>query len=126
MCESESCGKQDTRLGSGKDQMSDRLEQLRRLLDTDPTDAFCLYAIGMEYASLGEHEAAVAHLQQSLMADPQQPYACFQLARALAGLRRPAEAATAIEEGIEIAAGQGDEHAAAELHELKSELRLNG
>jgi uncharacterized protein HemY len=105
--------------------MSDRIEQLRRLLDTDPTDAFCLYALGMEYSRRGEYEAAAAHLEQSLATEPEQPYACFQLARALASLRRPAEAATAIEAGIGIAVGQGDEHAAAELNELKSDLRLD-
>ncbi len=105
--------------------MADRIEQLRRMLDSDPEDAFCLYALGMEYAGQGEHQAAAAHLEQSLGSDPDQPYACFQLARSLAQLRRSADAASAIDRGLEIAQAQGDEKAFGELAELKVSLRLD-
>ncbi len=106
--------------------MADRIEQLRRMLDSDPEDAFCLYALGMEYAGRDEHQAAAAHLEQSLASDPNQPYACFQLARALSQLQQSEQAASAIDRGLEVAQSQGDEKAYAELAELRRTLRLDG
>ncbi|MDP6479340.1 MAG: tetratricopeptide repeat protein [Phycisphaerales bacterium] len=100
--------------------MTDRLEQLHRLLATDPNDAFCLYAMGMEYARRGEHEAAAAHLQQSLASEPDQPYAHFHRARSLAHLRQFKEADAAVDAGLDVAQSQGDEKAAEELAELRS------
>jgi uncharacterized protein HemY len=96
------------------------------MLDADPEDAFCLYALGMEYAGRDEHQAAAAHLEQSLVSDPDQPYACFQLARSLAQLRKQPEAAAAIDRGLEIAESQGDDKAYSELAELRVTLRLDG
>ena len=100
--------------------MSDRLEQLHRLLAADPGDAFCLYAMGMEYARRGEHEAAAAHLEQSLQSEPDQPYAHFHRARSLAHMKLFEEANTAIASGIEAAEAQGDEKAASELADLQA------
>ncbi|MDP6986665.1 MAG: tetratricopeptide repeat protein [Phycisphaerales bacterium] len=106
--------------------MTDRLEQLHRLLAADPGDAFCLYAMGMEYARRGEHEAAAAHLQQSLATEPDQPYAHFHRARSLAHLRQFKEADEAIDAGLDIAQSQGDDKAAEELGELRSTWARRG
>ncbi|MDP7573532.1 MAG: tetratricopeptide repeat protein [Phycisphaerales bacterium] len=100
--------------------MTDRLEQLHRLLATDPSDAFCLYAMGMEYARRGEHEAAAAHLQQALASEPDQPYAHFHRARSRAHLRQFKEADAAVDAGLDVAQSQGDEKAAEELAELQA------
>jgi tetratricopeptide (TPR) repeat protein len=106
--------------------MTDRIEQLHRLLATDPSDAFCLYAMGMEYARRGEHQAAAAHLQQSLASEPDQPYAHFHRARSLAHLNQFKEADEAVEAGLDIAASQGDEKAAGELAELRATWARHG
>ncbi|MCP4759648.1 MAG: tetratricopeptide repeat protein [Planctomycetes bacterium] len=101
---------------------NDRLEQLRQMLEGDPTDAFCLYALGMEYASRSEHEAAAAHLEQSLATDPDQPYAHFHRARSLMAMGLINEAAVAIETGIDAATTLGDHKAADELADLQGLL----
>ena len=41
---------------SGARPASDRLAQLMRMLETDPSDAFCLYGIAQEHAKAGRHE----------------------------------------------------------------------
>jgi len=102
--------------------MSDRLEQLRRMLESDPSDPFCLYAMGMEHIRLGEDTAAAAHLEQSLASDPAQPYAHFHRARCLARLGRSADALAAVEMGLEEAQAAGDHKAADELAGLQAEL----
>lgn len=102
--------------------MSDRLEQLRQLLETDPSDPFCLYAIGMEYMNQGEHTAAAAHLEQSLLEDPAQPYAHFHRARCLARMGQVPEALKAVEIGLEVAEANEDAKACSELMDLKEEL----
>ena len=102
--------------------MTDRLETLRRMLDTEPTDAFCLYALGMEYVSRGDLEAAEAHLSLSLVSNPDQPYAHFHRARCLGILGRHAEAGEAVDTGLEIAEVIGDTQATAELTQLREEL----
>jgi len=98
--------------------VADRIEQLRRMLYSEPEDAFCLYALGQEYARRGEFEAAQAHLARSLESDPDQPYAYFHRAKCLQQLGRPGEVQQAIAEGLETAQRTGDAHAADELTEL--------
>ncbi|MDP7069921.1 MAG: tetratricopeptide repeat protein [Phycisphaerales bacterium] len=105
---------------------TDRLEQLQRMLAGDPTDAFCHYAIGMEYAGRGEHEAAAAHLDQSLATDPDQPYAHFHRARSLMSMGLIEEAAAAIDSGIETAESLGERKAADELADLRELLHRRG
>ena len=102
--------------------MADRIEQLRRMLEQDPADAFCLYALGMEYAAQQQPGPAVAHLEQSLQSDPDQPYAHFHMARCLAGMGEQARAVAAVDAGLEVASATGDTSAAAELAALRDEL----
>ena len=82
--------------------------------------------MGMEYARRGSHQAAAAHLEQSLSVEPDQPYAHFHRARSLAHLNQFKEANEAIEAGLDIATNQGDEKAAAELAELRASWDRNG
>ncbi|MCH2141831.1 MAG: tetratricopeptide repeat protein [Phycisphaerales bacterium] len=99
--------------------MADRIEQLRRMLDTEPNDAFCLYALGQEYAREGQFEAAQAHLGQSIEADPDQPYAHYHRAKCLMQLGRIDESRQVIDEGLALSERLGDMQAAGELAELR-------
>ena len=99
--------------------MTDRIEQLHRMLAADPDDAFCLYALGMEYVARDEPTRGVAHLEQSLRTDPDQPYAHFHLARCHARMGEQAKADEAVTLGLEAAQRTGDSNAANELAELR-------
>lgn len=102
--------------------MTDRIEQLRRMLDREPNDAFCLYALGQEYARTGQLEAAQAHLGHSLEADPDQPYAHYHRARCLMQLGRMEESRQAIDDGLALSERLGDEQAAGELVQLRESV----
>lgn len=102
--------------------MTDRLETLRRMLESEPNDAFCLYALGMEHVSRGDMQAGEAHLALSLASDPDQPYAHFHRARCLAALGRSSDARIAVDEGLTVAESTGDAQALSELASLRTEL----
>lgn len=102
--------------------MTDRIEQLRRMLESEPGDAFCLYALGMEYAQAHAPTRAIAHLEQSLRSEPDQPYAHFHIARCLAATGDRPGAAAAINEGLEAATRTQDDAAAQELRALQDDL----
>jgi predicted Zn-dependent protease len=99
--------------------MADRIEQLHRMLAADPDDAFCLYALGMEYVARDEPARGVAHLEQSLRTDPDQPYAHFHLARCHASMGEQIKAEEAVSVGLEVAQRTGDANAASELASLR-------
>lgn len=103
--------------------MTDRIERLRRLLESDPSDPFCLYALGMEYASADEPARAIAHLEQSLRENPDQPWAFFHIARCRLATGDRSGASAAVSDGLELAQRTGDESALADLQTLQDQCR---
>ena len=99
-----------------------RLERLQRMLDADPTDAFCLYSIGFEHAREGRHEEAMTWYDRTMAADGSYHYAWFQKAKSLIALHREDEARDVVREGLERARAAGDAKATSELRELLSAL----
>ena len=99
-----------------------RLESLMRLLEQDPSDAFCLYGVAQEHASAGRDEDAAAWFRRAIAADPKHAYARFHLARALERLGRVDEATAALREGLGVARAEGDAKAANELAGYLDEL----
>ncbi|MDP6542278.1 MAG: hypothetical protein QF444_06300 [Phycisphaerales bacterium] len=95
--------------------MNDRLSQLRNLLDKDPHDAFCMYAIAMEYSKNRNQTEAIAWFDRTLEVDPQYIYAWFHKARAqeLSGDTKGAKETLKI--GIMQANDAGDIHAKEEM-----------
>jgi predicted Zn-dependent protease len=102
--------------------MTDRIERLRRMLESDPGDAFCLYALGMEYSAAKEPSRAIAHLEASLRSEPDQPYAHYHIARCLVATGDRQGAAAAVTAGLEAATRANDVNATQELQALQEEL----
>jgi tetratricopeptide (TPR) repeat protein len=102
--------------------VSDRIDSIRQLLESEPDDAFLRYSLGYELAKLGREDEAIEWFDRALEVDPDQHYAAFQKARALDALDRS-------EEGVAVARAQatraqaaGDAKAAGELLGLADEL----
>ena len=93
----------------------ERIALLRKMLDAEPTDAFCLYSMGQEHAKQGALLEAVQWYDRTLEADPDYCYAYFHKARSLEELGRIDEACAALRAGIERARAAGDRHALSEL-----------
>ena len=79
--------------------MGDQLETLRRRLEQEPDDPECLFALGVEYARIGQDDRAIAHLDLATNLDPEfvdawiQKAACQHRSRDLHAASRSLETA---------------------------------
>lgn len=87
------------------------LDQLLRVLETSPDDAFVLYGIAMEHSRLGDHEAALPYFDRALEADPTNPYHYFHKARSLEARGEIDQARAVLTLGLERAKASGDAQA---------------
>ena len=81
--------------------MSDRLAQLEKLYETDPSDPFVPYGIALEHAKAGETDTALRWLDTTLEADANYVYAWYQKGRVLADAGRGDEARQVLQQGID-------------------------
>lgn len=94
---------------------SPRLSKLMKLLDAEPDDAFCLYAIAQEHARLGAPAQAIAWFDRTIAADPSHAYARFHKAKVLEAGGRLTEAIEVLREGLAAAESAGDAKATSEI-----------
>lgn len=85
------------------------------MVESDPSDAFCLYGLGQEYARRGKLDEAIAWYDRCLASDPDQCYAYFHKARALEQAERVDDAIATLRTGLDRARRSGDAHAASEI-----------
>lgn len=100
----------------------DRIQMLEAMLAEEPKDPELRYALAMEYASAGDDAAAVRSFQELIQITPHYPPAYHQAGRALQRLNQISEARAILSQGIPIAQGQGNQHAAGEMMELLQSL----
>jgi len=93
-----------------------------RMVEQDPTDAFCLYGVAQEHAKAGRHAEAVEWYRRAIAADPAHAYARFHMAKSLESLGRVEEATAALRDGLAAAKVAGDAKAANELAGYLDEL----
>ncbi|MFM9008576.1 MAG: hypothetical protein ACKOQY_08635 [Bacteroidota bacterium] len=93
-----------------------RIAALEAMLREDPLDAFCRYALALEYAGLESGSRQSIELLQDLLADtPAYLPAYYQLGKILGEANRKPEALLVIQQGILLARSTGENHALAEL-----------
>lgn len=100
----------------------DRLTQLLRMLEAEPSDPFCLYGVAQEHARAGRHGEAVAWFDRTIDADPSHCYAYYHRAKSLEADGREEDARTTLRAGIDAARRCGDRHALSELSAYLDEL----
>lgn len=101
---------------------TDRIEKLRRLLEAEPDDAFCLYALAQEYAKHGDHDEAIRHFDRVIAVEPGHGYAYFHKARSLEVMGRKSDAADVLRKGLGAISFEADAKAARELQEYLQSL----
>jgi Flp pilus assembly protein TadD len=99
-----------------------RLEQIRAMLADEPNDPELRYMLAMEHVSLGDDQAAVACFEELIRLAPKYAPAYHQAGRALQRLDRLDDARRLLLQGIPIAEGLGNSHAAGEMTELLQSL----
>jgi uncharacterized protein HemY len=93
---------------------SDRIEKLQTMLRKNPTDAFLLYALGMEYKKTNP-SGALEMFRKVTQVEPNHGYAYYQLGQTHELAGDTALAAAAYRDGLVAARRGGDAHAAQEI-----------
>jgi tetratricopeptide (TPR) repeat protein len=101
---------------------SERIQQLREILQQDPANTLARYALGMEYSGLGDTDAAVAAFRELIGHNPDYANAYFMAAQALSGADRKDEAKALLQEGIAAAKRSNNRHAEDEMTAMLEEL----
>ncbi len=102
--------------------MSARLEPLKIILEQDPRNTFARYALGMEYSSVRQTDAALREFRTLLEVDANYANAFFMGAQALQQAERIEEAIQWLHDGIACAERVGNRHAQSEMQTLLEEL----
>ncbi len=100
-----------------------RIDKIQAMLLEDPRDSFLRYTLAMELRKLDENEKSLKLLAE--LADNDEPKyvaAFFMAAQQLVELDRLDEARRFLRDGIDEARRQDNQHAAAEMSELLSEI----
>lgn len=102
----------------------DRLEQLKRMLEEDPDEAFLMYAMAKELENQGLHEKALGWFSDLKSKHPDYVGMYYHLGKLLETLRRKEDALVSYDEGIQVARRLSDHHALAELMNAKTNLEM--
>lgn len=102
--------------------MSNRLEQLKKMLESEPDDSFLNYALALEHARSNDIPVAVQLIEQIISRDRQYLGAYYQLGQYYELLKQPEKAILTYKSGIEIAVQQKNRKAQLELNEALLQL----
>jgi Tfp pilus assembly protein PilF len=100
----------------------DRIEKLKAFERENPDDPFLKHALGMEYHSKGDDEAALAWYEAALNTDPDYVPSFYQLAKYWEQKGNREKALEHYDRGIEAAQKTGDAHMMNELRQAREQL----
>ena len=101
----------------------DRIATLREVLAQNPSDAFARYGLAMEFANIGQIEAALNEFKALLNTSPDYTPGYQMAAQTLMKAGREDEARKVLQDGISCATRTGNQHARSEMEALLDELR---
>jgi tetratricopeptide (TPR) repeat protein len=101
----------------------DRLQQLQKLLEREPSDAFLLYGIAMEHKKLNDSARALEFLERTIQVDPGYSYAWYQKGLIYESMGQLDAARAAYRDGIAAAQKKGDAHAQGEIEAALSMIQ---
>jgi tetratricopeptide (TPR) repeat protein len=100
-----------------------KIDQIRKMLASDPNDILLNYALAMELSGSGRHEESLAQFDKVIQIDPGYSAGYMQKARVLIDLKRHGEACSVLQAGIQAAERRGDLHAKDKMEELMRAVR---
>lgn len=104
--------------------MSDRLNQLQKLLGEDPDSPFLQFAIAKEYENESDHEKALGYYARLMGQHPEYTGTYYHYANLLMESGRTEEGFNIYDFGIEMCKKVGDQHALAELQNARMNWEL--
>ncbi len=99
-----------------------RLELLKNMIEQDPNDSFTKYALGLEYMSINDNEAARDTFEKLRTTDPNYNALYYQLGKVYELLGEEQNARKIYEQGIFVSASRNDLHTKSELEQAINEL----
>lgn len=111
-------------VGNQRSVMS-RLDQLEAFLKEDPTDSFLLFALGSEFAKLGNLEKAIEVFEELRQLDPAYVGLYLHLGKYLAASGRTNNAISVYRDGVAMATQLSDFHARSELQSALLEAEMS-
>jgi tetratricopeptide (TPR) repeat protein len=100
-----------------------RVTALQEVLKEKPDDAFARYALGLEFSSAGDADAALSEFEQLLAAHPDYTNGYFMSAQVLDRAGRDDEARAMLQKGIESARQTNNQHALSEMQAMLEDLQ---
>lgn len=100
----------------------DRLTQILAFLEEQPSDSFLRYALAQEYAKREDYVQAEAQYRLLLNQDPSYLATYYHLAVLLRAQARTEEAKDLLDDGIDRAKAQREQHALSEMQSLRLEM----
>jgi Flp pilus assembly protein TadD len=94
---------------------TNRIEVLKAMVAQNPADAFARYGLAMEFVNTGQLESAVGEFRALLDHNPNYAAAYFHGGQVLEKLGDVEQARVFYEQGVEVTARTGDQHARSEL-----------
>lgn len=89
---------------------TERIEQIRCLLEKTPDDVFLHYSLAMELASADRCVEAVVQFRACIELDPQYLPAYVEAGKVLRAAGEPGQAREIFQAGLELATRKGEDH----------------
>ncbi|MCD6068635.1 MAG: hypothetical protein K0S33_3461 [Bacteroidetes bacterium] len=96
---------------------TERLKQIREMLEKEPGDDFLNYALAVEWEAAGEPQQAIAQLKKLLERNVEYLGAYYKLGKLLEETGSTEQALEVYNKGLELAQKQNNKKAAGELSE---------
>jgi Tfp pilus assembly protein PilF len=102
--------------------MDSRLEQLKKMLETEPDDSFLNYALALEYAKGSDLKKAIQLIEEIIVRDKNYLGAYYELGKYYELSKQSEKAIDIYRKGIQIALQQKNRKAQLELNEALLQL----
>lgn len=99
-----------------------RLEQLKKMLETEPDDSFLNYALALEYAKNNDMTKAIQVMENIIYLDVNYLGAYYQLGKYYEFIQQTEKAIETYKKGVEIAKLQKNRKTQSELNEAILQL----
>ena len=102
--------------------MTERIEKLKKFLESSPNDCFLHHALALEYIKAGEEASAQSHFEHNLTKDPNYVATYYHLGKLLERGGQVQPAIDIYARGMEVAKAVKDMHAYSELQAAWEDL----
>ena len=99
-----------------------RVDQIKRLLESEPDDVSLNFSLAMEYQSAGQTEEALRQFDRTLELDANYLAAYVRKGKLLLAEHRFEEARSTYDRGIEVARAANDQHMVSNITEMRDQI----